>query len=694
MARRHAPWALLTRAMAAAATVPWRDRAFWVTQAFVFGAVGIHTGDDLFGGDLAHVPAVVTLVLLVLPVGYAAIRFGLRGSLPTAVWTGVLMLPDIFLLDTGLDRWTDGSMLVLVGIVAVAAGRMVDLQRSSTASLVAAERLRGVARVADQLPEGVSLTDLEGVITYANPAWARLQRLASPQAAVGRSLASLHPDEHAEPGSASYEQPLGAGGPVRFLVEHHRAGGDSYWADVTTTAMLDERGRPIGKLSTVRDVTAERAAAAALQEVQERFRVTFEQAPLGMALITPEGGFLQVNEALCRGLGRSAHEVLQLGAWEITHPADQEALRQVLQQQETGARRFTQRNLHADGHVITVEASTSLVHDPAGKPLYFVAQFKDVTEERAMVAVLREAEERFRVTFERAPLGMALTTPEGRFRQVNDALCQMLGRSAAEVLALGVLGLSHPEDRELTQRLFRQGDSQEGLVKRYLHADGHLVSVRITASLVRDQAGKPLYFVSQFQDVTEDERSRLQLVQQAFHDPLTGLPNRVVFEERAGRALARARRQHGILAIMFCDLDGFKDINDRLGHQAGDDTLRAVAARLQGCIREVDTVARFGGDEFVFLLDGLSEPAAAEVTAARIHDAMKLPHSLGDQTVVVGASIGIAISSGETTSLETLLAEADTAMYQAKSAGAGCSRVFEKPTGNEPGPSPQSFGEP
>ncbi|MHB8394647.1 MAG: sensor domain-containing protein [Candidatus Dormibacteria bacterium] len=676
--------------------MPWRDRAFWATQLLVLAVVGIHFADDVYGSDIAHVPAVVTLVLIVVPVGYAAIRFGLCGSLPTAMWAVALMLPDLLFLDTGLERWTHGSMLALVVIVGVAAGRMVDVQRSSTSRLFASERFRGIARVADQLPDGVCLTDLDGVITYANPAWAALQGLASPQTAVGRTLASLHPDQHADPGSVPFEQPLGAGGQLRSLVEHHRAGGDRYWADVTVKALLDEQGQAIGRLGTVRDVTAERAAAAALQEAQERFRVTFEKAPLGMALTTPEGRFLQVNDALCRMVGRSADEVLALGVLGITHPEDRELTQQMFRKGGT-RERFVKRYLHADGHLVSVQITVSLVSDPAGKPLYFVSQSQDVTRELAAAAMLQEAEERFRLTFERAPLGVALVTPEGGFLQVNDALCRMVGRSATEVLALGVFGLTHPDDRELTRQLLRQGDLPERFVKRYLHADGHLVSVQITATLVRDHAGKPLYFVSQFQDVTEDERSQLQLIQQAFHDPLTGLPNRVLFEDRVGQALARERRQHSLLAIMFCDLDDFKGVNDRFGHQAGDEVLCSVAAALQSCVREADTVARLGGDEFVFLLDGVGEPAEATATAARVHAALGQPHSLAGQEVVVGASIGIAITSGETTSLETLLGEADTAMYQAKADGGGCFRVFSKlaePAGYEPGPSPPSVREP
>ncbi|HUY55174.1 MAG TPA: diguanylate cyclase [Candidatus Nanopelagicaceae bacterium] len=551
----HRLLAPLRRVAAGVASVPWRRRAFWVTQLLVLAVVGIHFADDVYGSDLAHVPAVATLVLAVVPVGYAAIRFGLRGSLPTAMWTVVLMVPDLLFFDTGLERWTHGSMLTLVVIVGLAAGRMVDVQRSSTSRLFASERFRGIARVADQLPDGVCLTDLDGVITYANPAWARLQGLTSPRAAVGRTMASLHVDEHAEPGSAPYEQPLLAGGPLRSLVEHHRAGGDSHWADVTVSALLDEQGQAIGRLGTVRDVTAERAAAAALQEAQERFRVTFEQAPLGMAIITLEGGFLQVN----------------------------------------------------------------------------------------------------------------------------DALCQILGRSAAEVIDMGVLSMVAPEDIQATQQLLRHGGSQKPFVQRVLHGDGHFVSLQISSSLVSDAAGKPLYLVAQFQDVTEERRRQSQLLHRASHDPLTGLANRVLFEDRVDRALARARRHPEVLAVLFCDLDDLKGINDRLGHPAGDAVLRTVATRLQRCVRDVDTVARVGGDEFVVLLEDIGSAEGATATATRILDALQRPLTVEGEVVVASVSIGIAFNGQDAVTRQKLIKGADAAMYAAKQEGGGRWQLFDAP---------------
>ncbi|MHB8332917.1 MAG: PAS domain-containing protein, partial [Candidatus Dormibacteria bacterium] len=151
-----------------------------MTQLLVLVTMSVHFAFSyLYRHGPVAIPPFVTIPLELVPIAYAAVRFGLRGSLPTALWIGVLLLPRFIFLDSGVLRWGDASMLVLLIAVAVAAGRMVDLQRSATARSVEAARLRGIARVADQLPDGVCLTDPAGIITYANPAWAKLQGLAS-----------------------------------------------------------------------------------------------------------------------------------------------------------------------------------------------------------------------------------------------------------------------------------------------------------------------------------------------------------------------------------------------------------------------------------------------------------------------------------------------------------------------------------
>ncbi|EQD47169.1 PAS fold domain protein, partial [mine drainage metagenome] len=183
------------------------------------------------------------------------------------------------------------------------------------------------------------------------------------------------PDEDTLP----YHLPLPDGEPVHRLVQHHPAGRAEYWADVVVTALIDDRNGLIGRLCTVRDVTAERAATAALAEADERFRVTFEHAPLGMALVSPQGVLLHVNDALCQMLGRAAPEVIRLGVSGLTHRADRQATRQAL---SGNGSQVVKRVRHADGHFLSVQVTTSLVRNAAGEPHYFVGQAQDVTKER------------------------------------------------------------------------------------------------------------------------------------------------------------------------------------------------------------------------------------------------------------------------------------------------------------------------
>jgi diguanylate cyclase (GGDEF)-like protein len=184
------------------------------------------------------------------------------------------------------------------------------------------------------------------------------------------------------------------------------------------------------------------------------------------------------------------------------------------------------------------------------------------------------------------------------------------------------------------------------------------------------------------------ERERLdELARQAFHDPLTDLPNRALFADRLDHALARLRRRHGSVAVLLLDLDGFKEVNDTLGHEAGDQLLITVGERLRACLRPADTVARLGGDEFTILLEEIDSLREATRVAERIEDALKTPFVLDGNEISITTSIGIAFNTPGNSEPDDLLRNADTAMYQAKRAGKARYEVFE------PGPSPVA-GEP
>ncbi|MCI0487104.1 MAG: EAL domain-containing protein [Blastocatellia bacterium] len=296
---------------------------------------------------------------------------------------------------------------------------------------------------------------------------------------------------------------------------------------------------------------------------------------------------------------------------------------------------------------------------------------------------LGESEERFRSAFNHAAIGMALVAPDGKWLQVNTALCQIVGYTEDELLAADFQSITHPEDLGLAGGAIAQLCANRVPVtqieKRYLHKLGHTVWVLLTASSISNKDGHPSRLIFQIQDITDRRRAEEQLVHNAFHDALTGLPNRALFMDHLKLALARRQRHTDqIFAVLFLDFDRFKIINDSLGHMAGDQLLVRIARRLEKCSRPGDTVARLGGDEFTILLEDLGSPDEAVAAACRIQKDLKSPYRLGDQEVFITASVGIAPSNAGYQKPEDILRDADTAMYTAKSLGKARYALFEQ----------------
>ena len=245
--------------------------------------------------------------------------------------------------------------------------------------------------------------------------------------------------------------------------------------------------------------------------------------------------------------------------------------------------------------------------------------------------------------------------------------------------------MTHPDDceagREHTRRVLEGGVGRSYyLEKRYVHADGHTVWVLSSVSLVRDPQGNPSHFVSLYQDITERRALEEQLRHRAFHDPLTDLPNRALFLDRLGHALARSERLEGSLAVLFVDLDNFKMVNDSLGHEAGDHLLEEVAERLRKCVRVGDTVARLFGDEFAVLLEAPIGVDDIRLVTERVQEHLQDPFDVDGREVFVSASIGIATGEPDRDAdkerPESILRRADLAMYAAKRHGKNRYEVF------------------
>jgi diguanylate cyclase (GGDEF)-like protein/PAS domain S-box-containing protein len=278
-----------------------------------------------------------------------------------------------------------------------------------------------------------------------------------------------------------------------------------------------------------------------------------------------------------------------------------------------------------------------------------------------------------RSVFANAPMGVALTTPEGVLVDANPALCAMLGRSAPDVHGRSVLDLLHPDVVTVAAKahagLVTQRDRPMRLETRLLQADGNDIPVQVTASWVAaTPEGQAAHLVMIVEDITERKALEAQLVHRSLHDPLTMLPNRLLFQDRLWHALERGRRESTPTCVLITDLDGFKAINDELGHPIGDLVLVAFAERLRSVLRASDTAARLGGDEFSIVCEN-TEPEDAEVLADRLRTTVTEPLVLGEATVSVGVSIGIGAAPGGDEPgdvYERVVREADDAMYKDK----------------------------
>jgi diguanylate cyclase (GGDEF)-like protein/PAS domain S-box-containing protein len=418
-----------------------------------------------------------------------------------------------------------------------------------------------------------------------------------------------------------------------------------------------------------------RAGQDALAHAQEQFRTAFEDAPIGIGLFSMDGRFTQVNRVLCEMIGGGRDALVGAPVLDYVVPAERPGALAAFRAMMAGlqATDHAERRLRrADGRELWCAVRASLVRDGAGEPLHFIVQVEDVSARRRAAEALAEAEERFRLAFEGAPIGIALADLDGRFLRVNDALCEITGYTETELLAANadLLGHSDAADEEeaLVDRLMRGEIRSYRLERRIVHATGRSVWISLSVSLVRDSSGVPRYCIKQLEDISDRKRFEGQLAYLADHDALTGLYNRRAFQRELHQ---RASVERCAGAVVVVDLDHFKDINDTLGHAAGDEVIVRVARILQKRLRKTDVLGRLGGDEFAMLLVGAQREEAEPVIA-------ELLQVIREQSVVVDdghpigltASAGIALFDADTSLTgEELLVSADIAMYDAKERG-------------------------
>ncbi len=457
-------------------------------------------------------------------------------------------------------------------------------------------------------------------------------------------------------------------GSVRNLEMTFRRSNGQLFTGLISAESFDLESTP-ALVVAVRDISQLKETQQQLQISEEKFAKAFHASPDGMLLSRQSDGLLlEVNEGFCRLTGFDMHSSLDHTAIDLGIWVDLNERRQMVEllQRDGFVRDFTCNLRRADGQIRLCELSSRPL--PIGGIDCMLTIARDITDRHQMQEKLQLAA----TVFENTAEGVLITDTEQRISAVNRAFTEITGYGEAEVLGQTPRLLASGQHDSafyaaMWHQLSAEGHWQGEILNR--RKNGELYPGWLTISAVRNPELGTTHFVAVFADISSLKHAQAKLDYQAHHDPLTGLPNRTLFENRLQAALHCPQASSRQGAVLFLDLDRFKHINDSLGHPVGDLLLKAIAHRLKEQVRDIDTVARLGGDEFIILLPGLHQASDAEHIAHKVLACFSAPFQAGDHEFFSSASIGISLYPQDGTDVASLIRNADAAMYRSKAKG-------------------------
>ena len=557
-----------------------------------------------------------------------------------------------------------------------------DVTEMVEAQAALEQRERELALLATHAGDLIARHDASGKIVYAAGGAEALLGFEA-RHLIGFWAADVcHPDDAPALRAAHEDARSGKAGVVSYRITNVRDGREM-WLESTVSPILDDDGVFVEAVTTTRDVTARKLAAEEARRQQALLEEAQAMAELGSwsgDLITGEQWW---SPGLHRIFGVADHGGVAVDVHDrLMHPDDRGAVRAALARAATDGEPFdiTYRLIRPDGAERIIHsrgAPAERTEDGRVRRVWGTTQ--DVTERQHLETGRREAEARFRAAFEHAPIGVCVLDfhgPDpGQWVTVNPAMAAMLGYTREALLQRRISEILHPDEMPVTRArltaLITGAEERITAESRMIGSDGRAVWTLVTVAAVLGEDGRPGYGIAQILDITERKRFEGQLQYLADHDALTGLFNRRRFEEELDRALAAAERYGRRGAILVLDLDGFKYVNDTLGHPVGDELIARLAGTLRSELRESDVIARLGGDEFGVILPE-ADDAEAGAVASKLLRAVARDGVVADssRSARVTASIGLAPFDGaDGLSPEELLVEADIAMYDAKEAG-------------------------
>jgi diguanylate cyclase (GGDEF)-like protein/PAS domain S-box-containing protein len=535
------------------------------------------------------------------------------------------------------------------------------LKRKAEAATGSSSEWLDSSRLLDNLPAMVAYFDSGLRFCYANRNYA-LRHGSTPQQLIGRHCEEFLTFDNRELLIAHLNQALGGEG-ATFTYD---LAGLPVQADYAPDIRAD--GSIAGVIASLTILSQPSDLQSHIIASRAMFGDAFEQSPIGMAVVDTLGRVVRANNRFCDMLGRSQAELADIPFSEITHPDDINADMMLFGEVLAGSRdgyKIDKRYLRGDGAIVEAALTVSAIRNRAGEILRFISQIEDVTEQRQAERKLVESHAQLTLAMEAVPGGFWHMDIGSRRFETSERLAKFIsGRDGEKLTLQDYLAQVPMEDRAGTDL----GALIEGRVDRS-SAEYRLDTVngrrwiRCDRRLLRDAYGDPYAIVGVAIDFTKERQELLHSQQEAHTDALTGLLNR--------RGLAQHFKDiadRSSIAVLAVDLDGFKSVNDTIGHDAGDAVLVDTAAKLRSVVRSGDLVARLGGDEFAVILQEADQQRLEDV-AQRINETLRRALTFGNATIVVRGSLGGILSSRRDAALVTLLTAADERLYKAKAAG-------------------------
>ncbi|MCX5850382.1 MAG: PAS domain S-box protein [Deltaproteobacteria bacterium] len=539
--------------------------------------------------------------------------------------------------------------------------------------------------ILENIEEGYFEVDLAGNFTFFNDSTCFLLGY-SKEEMMGMNNRQYTDKENAKILYQAFNKVYKTGAPAKeFDWQITRKDGTKRYVEASISLKKDSSGKPTAFRGVTHDVTERKQAEEALRQSEERYRTILETIQEGYFEIDLTGSFTFCNDSMYRLYGYSKEEMMGMNNQKYTDKENAKKLFQAFNNiYNTGEpiNELAWQVIRKDKTKRYVEASASLKKDLSGKQIGFKGILRDVTERKQMENALRQSEEKYRSILENIQEAYFEVDITGNFTFFNDSLCRITGCSREELVGVNHRQFTDKETaKEVFQafnRVYNTGEPSTGFDWLIIRKDGAKRYIEASVSLQKDLSGKPSGFKGIIRDITERKRIEQQLNHMATHDVLTGLPNRLMFSQLLNQAILSAQRRKKQLAVFFIDLDRFKTINDSLGHEAGDQLLKEIASRFRKSLRAVDVVGRLGGDEFVILIEEVNEISQAATVAHKILNTAIRPIVLMGEECRVTASIGISIYPRNGEDEQSLMKNADIAMYFAKEEGKNNYQFYSK----------------